>query len=261
MPQLKRRTLAKSYFMPKNTEMKQYGSKYSDLYNIPIDGFFNAAFSVDCVIFGYHAGDLKVLLIQRGVEPYENFWALPGDLVYPHEDLDDSAHRVLNELTSVDDVEMTQVHTFGAVNRHPLGRVITISYMALVEISELNPHAANWAKKTQWHSVKKIPKLAFDHQEILSYAVERLKTLVLEEPIWTKVIPTKFTITDVQMVFETILERKYDKGNFRKKAAQMKFLKKLDETEIGVRHRPSLLHSFDARQFKRFRESGLVMEF
>ena len=111
------------------------------------------------------------------------------------------------------------------------------------------------------HALPQLPKGHGLHRGRGEIGARLGEILVLEEPIWTKVIPTKFTITDVQMVFETILERKYDKGNFRKKAAQMKFLKKLDETEIGVRHRPSLLHSFDARQFKRFRESGLVMEF
>jgi 8-oxo-dGTP diphosphatase len=237
---------------PKNRE---------DLYSIPIDEFFKSAFSVDCVIFGYHQGDLKVLLIQRGVNPFENYWALPGDLVYPHEDLDTAAHRVLLDLTSINDVAMKQVHTFGAVNRHPLGRVITIGYMALVEITELNPHPSYWAKQTKWHSLKKLPKLAFDHSEILEFSLARLKILLLEEPIWTKVIPEKFTITEFQEVFETILERKFDKGNFRKKISDLKFLKKLDETQQGVRHRPSLLYKFDHKLFKKYSDRGFVFDF
>ena len=147
------------------------------MYYIAIDDLFKTAFSVDCVIFGYHQGDLKILLIQRGAEPFENFWALPGDLVYPHEDLDKAAHRVRHDLTSVDDVAMKQVHTFGAVNRHPLGRVITVGYMALVELSDIHPIASHWAKQTKWHSVNKVPKLAFDHGEILDASIERLKTL------------------------------------------------------------------------------------
>jgi 8-oxo-dGTP diphosphatase len=232
-----------------------------DIYSIPIDAFFQSAFSVDCVIFGYHDGELKVLLIQRGVEPFENFWALPGDLVYPHEDLDVSAHRVLKDLTSIEDVKMQQVHTFGQVDRHPLGRVITIGYMALVELSDLNPHPSNWAKQTKWHSLKKIPKLAFDHKSILDASLDRLKILLQEEPIWVKVIPEKFTITQFQLVFETILERKFDKGNFRKKIHKAKFLKKLSEMEQNVRHRPSLLYKFDKRLYDKYKEMGFDFDF
>jgi 8-oxo-dGTP diphosphatase len=232
-----------------------------DMYSIPIDAFFKSAFSVDCVIFGYHQGDLKVLLIQRGAEPFENFWALPGDLVYPHEDLDAAAYRVLHDLTSVDDVGMKQVQTFGGVNRHPLGRVITVGYMALVELTDLHPVASHWAKQTKWHSLSKLPKLAFDHREILDASSSRLKTLLVEEPIWTRVIPDKFTITEFQDVFETILGRKFDKGNFRKKIQNVKFLKKLTETQQNVRHRPSLLYSFDAKTFEKYKDRGFVFDF
>ncbi|MFM7815146.1 MAG: NUDIX hydrolase [Flavobacteriales bacterium] len=247
--------------MAREKKMKQYEVEHPDLYRIPIDGFFNAAFSVDCVIFGYEEGELKVLLIQRGVEPFEGFWALPGDLVYPHEDLDQSAKRVLNDLTSIQRVNMQQVHTFGAVDRHPLGRVITVGYMALVQTTELNPHASNWAKQTKWHSLKKLPKLAFDHRQILDTAYARLQTLLMEEPIWENVLPEKFTISQFQLVFETILNRQFDKGNFRKKIANAKFLKRLEETQIGVRHRPSLLYAFDRKMFERYRDIGFVFEF
>jgi len=232
-----------------------------DMYSIPIDAFFKSAFSVDCVIFGYHQGDLKVLLIQRGAEPFENFWALPGDLVYPHEDLDKAAYRVLKDLTSIEDVSMKQVHTFGAVKRHPLGRVITVGYIALVELTDIHPLASHWAKQTKWLSLSKLPKLAFDHSEILEASHERLKTLLLEEPIWTKVIPEKFTITEFQDVFETILDRKFDKGNFRKKIQHLKFLKKLTETQQNVRHRPSQLYSFDAKTFAGYHARGFVFDF
>jgi len=98
-----------------------------DLYSIPIDDFFKSAFSVDCVILGYHQKSLQVLLIKRGVDPFKNSWALPSDLVYPNEDLDYAATRILHDLTSLDDIDVRQIHTFGKVNRHPLGRVITIA--------------------------------------------------------------------------------------------------------------------------------------
>ena len=232
-----------------------------DMYSIPIDAFFKSAFSVDCVIIGYHERDLKILLIQRGAAPFENFWALPGDLVYPHEDLDTAAYRVLHDLTSIDDVGMKQVQAFGGVNRHPLGRVITIGYMAFVELTDLDPMASHWAKQTKWHSLGKLPKLAFDHNEILEASMARLKILLAEEPIWTRVIPEKFTITEFQDVFETVLGRTFDKGNFRKKIQKVKFLKKLLETQQNVRHRPSQLYAFDAKLFEKYRDRGFVFDF
>ena len=232
-----------------------------DIYSIPIDEFFKSAFSVDCVIFGYHERELKVLLIQRGTDPFQDYWALPGDLVYPYEDLDDSAKRVLNDLTSLSDVPMRQVHTFGKVNRHPLGRVITVGYIALVELMDINPLPSKWAKQTKWHSIKRMPKLAFDHKEILNESFRALKDILVAEPLWSKVLPEKFTLTEFQAIFETILQREFDKGNFRKKINGLKFLKRLDESQQNVRHRPSSLYRFDAKLFKQYRDKGFVFEF
>jgi 8-oxo-dGTP diphosphatase len=232
-----------------------------DLYSIPIDEFFKSAFSVDCVIFGYHDQDLKILLIQRGTAPYENFWALPGDLVYPNEDLDLAATRVLRDLTSLTDIPAQQVHSFGKVDRHPLGRVITVAYLALVEPTELNPLASSWAKKTRWHSIVKVPKLAFDHQEILDRSIQDLKVLVLTENIWNKVLPKKFTLTQFQALFETVLNKKFDKGNFRKKLSKYKFLKPLNEIQQNVSHRPSLLYTFDERKYAALKAKGFSFDF
>jgi 8-oxo-dGTP diphosphatase len=231
------------------------------MYAIPIDAFFQSAFSVDCVIFGYHEGELKILLIQRGAAPFENDWALPGDLVYPHEDMDEAANRVLKDLTSITDVQMQQVKTFGQVGRHPLGRVITTAYMALVELSDIQHHPSNWAKQTKWHSLRRLPKLAFDHREILDVSFDRLQIQILEEPIWVKVIPQKFTITQFQNVFETILERQFDKGNFRKKINKAPFLKKLTESQQNVRHRPSVLYTFDHHLYRKYKKMGFDFDF
>lgn len=232
-----------------------------DRYAIPIRDFFKSAFSVDCVIFGYHAGELKVLLIQRGSEPFENFWALPGDLVYPDEDLDSAANRVLMDLTSLTDIPIRQVHTFGKVDRHPLGRVITVAYLALVEFTELSPHASSWARQTRWHPISRIPRLAFDHKEILDRSVLDLKTLVLTEDIWSKVLPEKFTLTQFQEFFECVLNKRFDKGNFRKKLSGAPFLRQLNETQKNVSHRPSLLYSLDRKKFQSARAKGFAFDF
>lgn len=243
--------------------MKSYPPRLQqdDLYSIPIDEFFKSAFSVDCVIFGYHDRELKILLIQRGTNPYENYWALPGDLVYPNEDLDSAATRVLKDLTSLIGIPIRQVKTFGKVDRHPLGRVITVAYLALVEPSELKPHASSWAKQTSWHSVKNVPQLAFDHQEILDASLIELKSRILRENIWSNVLPQKFTLTAFQELFETVLDKEFDKGNFRKKLVNVKFLKKLDESQINVSHRPSLLYSIDEKKFQEMLTNGFSFDF
>lgn len=221
-----------------------------DIYSIPIDDFFKSAFSVDCVIFAYQNKSLEVLLIKRGVDPYKNLWALPGDLVYPNEDLDLAATRVLHDLTSLDDIDVRQVHTFGKVDRHPLGRVITITYTAIVEKSHLNPHPASWAISTEWLPIKKIPKLAFDHAEILKNALSELKRIAKSEPIWANVLPKKFTLTQLQEFYESLYDKKLDKGNFRKKTKDMEFLQKLDEVQQNVKHRPSNLYCFDEKIYE-----------
>lgn len=232
-----------------------------DLYSIPIDAFFKSAFSVDCVIFGYHENTLKVLLIERGAEPYGGFWALPGDLVYPNEDLDEAALRILHDLTSLRDIPIKQVKTFGKVNRHPLGRVITIAYLALVEPTELAPHASSWASDTQWHAIDEIPQLAFDHRDILDASLEELRHRILHEDIWSNVLPKKFTLTQFQAVFETVLGKNFDKGNFRKKLNKCKFLRNLGESQKNVSHRPSLLYAFDAAKYAEMKQNGFAFDF
>ena len=147
-------------------------------YNIPIPDFFKTAFSVDCVIYGYDEDDLKVLLIERGADPYSGFWALPGDLVYPDEDLDSAADRVLKELTGLSNIFVEQVHTFGKVDRHPLGRVVTVAYYALVNVADYDINASSWAENAKWHSLKDMPELAFDHGSIVAATIEELRSKV-----------------------------------------------------------------------------------
>jgi len=232
-----------------------------DLYSIPIDAFFQSAFSVDCVIFGYHEGELKVLLIERGTAPFEGYWALPGDLVYPNEDLDAAATRVLQDLTSLANIPIRQVHAFGKVNRHPLGRVITVAYLAFVEPTDVKPHASSWAKSTDWISINNIPALAFDHKTILDESLAELRHRIRYEEIWSNVLPEKFTLSAFQMLFETVLDKKFDKGNFRKKNAGYKFLKKLNESQTNVSHRPSLLYKYDHKKFLSMKEKGFSFDF
>jgi len=224
------------------------------------DNFFKSAFTVDNVIFGFDEGDLKVLLIKRGEEPYSGNWALPGYFVDPKEDLDAAAKRVLEELTGLRNVYLEQVKTFGTVDRHPIGRVITVAYFSLVKISHFNVQPASIALKASWHSVSKVDELAFDHMEILNACFQRLKWLVRLRPVGFELLPPKFTLTELQHLYEAILETDLDKRNFRKKILSMDLLIDLDETQEGVAHRPARLYRFDRKKYEEFQAEGFTFE-
>ncbi len=224
------------------------------------DNFFKSAFTVDNVIFGFDEGDLKVLLIKRGEEPYSGQWALPGYFVYHNEDLDTAAKRVLEELTGLRNVYLEQVKTFGTVDRHPFGRVITVAYFSLVKIANFTVQPASIALKARWHSVSKVHDLAFDHQEILNAAFQRLKWLVRSRPVGFELLPPKFTLTELQHLYEAILETELDKRNFRKKILSMDLLIDLDETQEGVAHRPARLYRFDRKKYEQFLAEGFSFE-
>ncbi|MEY4522023.1 MAG: hypothetical protein RIT10_1208 [Bacteroidota bacterium] len=218
------------------------------LYKIEINDFFTSAFSVDCVIFGYEEGEIKALLIQRGMEPFKHFWAIPGDLVYPNEDLPDAASRILHELTGLSDVEMHQSHTFGSPERHPQGRVITIAYFALIRITDFEIKASSWAEKAQWVSLNEIPALAFDHSTILSSTYELLKQKLTYEPICFELLPERFTLNELQQLYEYAFNTIMDKANFRKKIKPL-HLTPLNERQKNVKHRPAKLFKFDQSEY------------
>jgi 8-oxo-dGTP diphosphatase len=225
------------------------------------DGYFKSAFTVDNVIFGFDEGDLKVLLIKRGEEPYQGKWALPGYFVDPNEDLDAAAKRVLGELTGLRNVYLEQVRTFGSVDRHPFGRVITVAYFSLIKISDYTIQPASIAKMAKWHSVAKVRNLAFDHEEILEACFNRLKWLVRARPVGFELLPPKFTLTELQHLYEAILETDLDKRNFRKKILSMNLLIDLDEVQEGVAHRPARLYQFDKEKYAEFLAEGFSFEF
>ena len=222
--------------------------------------FFKSAFSVDNIIFGFDRDTLKVLLIKRASEPFSGQWALPGDLVRPDEDLDQAAFRILEELTGVKDVYLDQVHTFGEVNRHPRGRVITIAYYSLVNIKNVSIRASSFADKVAWKEVRSISQLAFDHYEIMQTCLRRLRRDVKFQPIGFELLPEKFTLTELQRLYESVLEKDLDKRNFRKKILSMNVLKSLDELQQNVAHRPAMLYSFDADKYQLAKEQGFIFE-
>ena len=212
---------------------------------------FNSTFSIDCVIFGFDGGELKILLIERNEEPFKDWWALPGNLVRANESLDQSASRILNELTGLGDIYMEQYYTFGDPDRHPQGRVVSIAYYSLLRLGgdkALKP-ISTYAKQAHWVNVKDLPKLAFDHQQIFDKGLEKIKRRIKHQPIAFELLPEKFTLTQLQNVYELILGKKLDKRNFRKKMLSFGVLRDLDEKQKGVSFRAATLYRFDKRKY------------
>jgi 8-oxo-dGTP diphosphatase len=200
--------------------------------------------TVDTVIFTVIADDLKVLLIRRGVEPFKGQWAIPGGFVAMDEDLEAAARRELREETNVSDVYMEQLYTFGAPQRDPRGRTITVAYFALIAADRRELAAATDSEAVEWFSVYNLPPLAFDHAEIVEYALTRLRFKLDYTSVGFQLLPKKFTLTELQAMYEVILARKLDKRNFRKKILSMGILDALEETKMEGPHRPAKLYSF-----------------
>ena len=225
--------------------------------------YFKSAVTVDNVIFGFDDGDLKILLIKRGEAPHEGVWALPGHFVREEEDLVSAANRVLDELTGLKNVYLEQVKTFGRVDRHSFGRVITVAYYSLVKISDYKINVQSTvAKKAKWHSISSEKNLAFDHNEILEACFSQLKSSVRIRPIGFELLPPKFTLTQLQHLYEAILdlENGLDKRNFRKKILSMNLLVDLNEMQEGVAHRPAKLYKFDKEKYEQFVSDGYNFE-
>lgn len=240
--------------------MKSPNSYYISDYNIPIRDYFVFGLSVDCVVFGYHEGEIKVLLIQRGAEPFNDHWALIGDLVDPKINLRDAANNVLEKLTGLKNIYMKQFFTFGSVDRHPLDRVVTVGYFSLVNSINYHPIASAWAKSAEWFSIDELPELAFDHQSILEKGIETLKNEVRHKPTGFELLPTKFTLLELQLLYEALLGYKFDKSNFRKKILEMNILQPLNEFKENVAHRPAKLFQFDEKRYKLLEEKGFSFE-
>ena len=220
---------------------------------------YGIALSVDCIIFGFDEEKLKVLLIRSDLKKYSGKWSLLGDLVFPIEDLDAAAYRILKQRTGLSDVYLEQVSTFGTVNRYPTGRVVTVAYCSLITIQH---HKLNiLANELHWHDVKSVTDLAFDHQQIFDTCLLQLKKRVQEHPLGFNLLPKKFSLRELQNLYEAILEVKMDRRNFRKKFFSMDLLIDLDEMEQDVPHRPGKLYKFNFDKFGKKKKSWVGIDF
>lgn len=221
------------------------------------------ALTVDCVVFGLDDQDiLKVLLIRRDKQPFEDQWALPGGFVRVDEDesLDKSARRELEEETGVRDVFLEQLYTFGTKTRDPRGWTASVAYYALVNLSEHPIQAATDAIDADWFPIDNLPSLAFDHQQIADKAIARLRGKVRYEPIGFKLLPKKFTLPQLQKLYETILGQKLDRRNFIRKFRKMDLLIDLNETQEGVSHRSARFYQFDEQRYQELQKKGFNFE-
>lgn len=218
------------------------------------------ALTVDCVVFGLDEGDLKVMLIKRGEAPFKGRWALPGGFVRIEESLDEAARRELAEETGLTGVFLEQLYTFGAIGRDPRGRTVSVAYFALVNLEGRDVRASADAAEAAWFSVNDVPKLAFDHDEILATAITRLRGKVRYVPIGFELLPERFTLTQLQHVYEAVLDREFDKRNFRKKVLALGILKDTGEIQQDVAHRAARLFRFDEAAYKRLIKKGINFE-
>ena len=222
--------------------------------------FARPALTVDIVVFGLDENDLQVMLIQRDLPPSEGQWALPGGFVRIEETLDEAARRELEEETGLKEIFLEQLYTFGDVHRDPRERVVTIAYYALVNLIGHDVRASTDARNAAWFSVSDPPRLAFDHQEILAAAQERLRGKVRYQPIGFELLPERFTLRQLQHLYEVILDRELDKRNFRKKVLAMEIVKETNEIEKDVAHRAARLYRFDKRMYDKLTNKGFNFE-
>lgn len=204
--------------------------------------------AVDCLIFGFNDGKLELLLVRRGFEPERDRFSLIGGFVHNEEGLDEAAHRVLSELTGLEDVYMEQVRTFGNANRDPYERVLSVTYSALVLKENYNNELVN-SYKAEWFPIDDLPELIFDHKDMVESAIRRLRRRIKTGPVGFNLLPKKFTLPQLQRLYEAISGERIDKRNFRKKLNSMDFLIRLEEKDKSESKKGAFLYRFDEDKY------------
>ena len=216
--------------------------------------------SIDCVIFGFEGGVLEILLVKRAIEPSMGEWALPGGFILKDEEMDHAAERILKETSGVTDIFMEQLSVFGEVNRYPEGRVFTIGYYALVSPDKYSLSPGIDTSEVKWFRLSEINQLPFDHNKIIYEALKRLREKVRYHPVGFELLPKKFTLPKLQILYESVLGIKLDKRNFRKKLLKMNLLIKLDEKEEDNLRRAAYLYRFDKKSYNKLVNDGFSFQ-
>jgi 8-oxo-dGTP diphosphatase len=216
--------------------------------------------SVDAVVFGYEEGKTSVLLIKRKYEPFKNKWAIPGGFVLNNESLEEAVQRELQEETGVKINYLEQLYTFGKPHRDPRGRVVSIAYFGLVRPNAFKIFASTDASEVEWFDINKLPKLSFDHKEILEIAIKRLQGKITYEPIGFELLEKKFPFSDLEKLYTTLLGREIDRRNFRKKIVGLNILDELDEKVSKGSGRPANLFQFNQKRYFQLKNEGIIFE-
>lgn len=225
-----------------------------------VDAYPKIFITVDCVIFGFEENELKVLLIRSDLEAFKGKWTLLGDVIKDeNEELDDAADRVLLERTGMTDVFLEQVRTFSAPNRHPGGRVITVAYASLLDIRHHQLKITD--NELHWHSLNNLKDMGFDHKQIVDTCYKWLQKMIQEHPLGFNLLPDKFSLRELQNLYEAILGVELDRRNFRKKFFSMDFLIDTDEMETNVPHRPGKLYKFNFKKYERNKKQWFAINF
>ena len=215
--------------------------------------------TTDCVIFGFDGTKLRVLLVERGIEPYKGRWAFPGGFLKMDESAETGALRELQEETGLKGAYIKQFHTFSDPNRDPRERVLTVAYYALVRMQEVK--GGDDAAKAEWFAQDEVPSLAFDHDLILRVALKELRKQIHFEPIGFELLPEKFTIKELQLLYEAILDVKFDRRNFYNKMKHLEILTQLDETVFNSPKKEAYLFKFNPDKYEELKQKGFRLEF
>lgn len=212
--------------------------------------------AVDCIIFGFDDEDLKVLLFQREIEPLAGQWSLIGSFVKVHESATTAAHRILTELSGLENIYMEQLYCFSDVDRDAGGRVVSVAYWSLIKIEDDNPDFKIDGHTSKWVSLSNIPPLVLDHNAMIEKAIDTLRSKAKYQPVGFELLPDQFTLPQLLKVYEAIFQRKIDDRNFRKKILKSGLLIKTENKDKSSSRKGSYLYRFDRKTYKKLKESG-----
>ncbi|MFD2827437.1 NUDIX domain-containing protein [Leeuwenhoekiella polynyae] len=215
--------------------------------------------AVDCIIFGFDQEDLKILLIKRDFEPEKGKWSLIGGFLKMTETLDDAANRILNHLTGFDKIYMEQLYNFSKIDRDPVERTLSVAYFALINIEDHDEKLIE-QYSAKWFSIEEAPSLIFDHNQMVQKAILRLRRRAISKPIGFELLPEKFTMRQLQKLYESILDEKLDKRNFINKVNGLDILVKLEEKDMTSSRKGSYLYQFDKEKYDRNVEDGITFK-